>query len=351
MRIRCLIIDDNPSTAQKISASVSSIAASDVETSRTYQEAIHAIQTFHPNLIFVRLTLIVGAMEPFMQVIRRSRIRISIIPLVHEPTAELLKRLTQSRAFSDILTDDIESNRLNETVAKAQQLLSGSGQTRSHYRGFMGFVSLTPTLRERKILSSSRIGIIQNRSARLAIDYWRKNPNLQLIGVALNKAETLSSRAEESIEFWESFDLEPWEIAMYEAQNFYVAYWQDAIRDGLLPSVIPTVLKNGGSEMTPMDSQDQADILVKINKMTQRGELEDVMKSMGIAFHVESDGAQKKNFERYIEKLKERLSEVDRRHPRLTRPPDQTGYEDFKPDKAGPIADDSRRMAFHDKQR
>ncbi|MBZ0256566.1 hypothetical protein K8I31_10920 [bacterium] len=351
MRLRCLIIDTDPEFISRIQASFANFPSFGVEKVDNVQEAAQSIVSQSPNLIIARHDLLGDEFGRVVQAISRVNIRCYFIVVIKSATAELLKAAAQSKVIQDLITHDVDDKRLSSALNKGVDFILGQNKSSRHYRGFMGFVGITPSLRERKILTEANMGILHNRSTRLAIDYWRNNPNSQMISVALNINDSLSSRPEEQIENWEHLDLKPWEIALYEAQNHYVKFWQEPIRERLLPSLIPAVLQKEIGSIFPMDTEIQADILVKINRMTQRGELHDILKSMGIAFHVESTESQKKDFEQYISRLKTRIDEVDKTHPHLTRPPEETGYENFKPDKAKQSADDSRRMAFVSKNR
>ncbi|MDP8244408.1 MAG: hypothetical protein P9L94_10035 [Candidatus Hinthialibacter antarcticus] len=346
MRLRCLIIDTDLDFIARIRTLLDAVPSLGIETVNNVHDTAQSINSQSPNLVIARRDLLGEEFGRVIHALSRINIRCYVIIVVQSATAEQLKAAAQSKVIQDIITHDVDDKRLSSALNKGVDVILGQNRPGKHYRGFMGFVGITPSLRERKILTEVNMGILHNRSARLAIDYWRNHPSSQMISVALNVNESLSSRSEEQIENWENHDLKPWEIALYEAQNHYVEYWQEPIRGGLLPSIIPSVLQYDNGSIAPMDSQKQANILVKINRMTQRGELHEILKSMGIAFHVESTEAEKKDFEQYISRLKDRIDVVDKKHPNLMRPPEELEREKFTPDKAAPISDDSRRMAF-----
>ncbi|MBI1390476.1 MAG: hypothetical protein GC154_18725 [bacterium] len=346
-----MIFEPSDSVRERIIQILSADAYANVYVVNEFHVAARVIQSQHPNLLFVRHSSDDATFDRIHGLISRIKQRTVLIPIVENPSAEQLKHLANLKGVNDVLTAMADNARLHAAIKKANETLSGASDKISHYRGFVGFVGVTPSLRERKILTTANLGIIHNRSPRLAIDYWRNNPSSQLIAVALNVSETFSSRPDEVIEYWESYELMPWEIAMYEAQQHYMQYWKDAINDDLLPSAIPTLLKHDAN-LTPIDPAEQREILMKINKMTQRGELQDTFHSMGVAFRVEGHDASARDFDRCVEKMQKKLEAVDQQHPELTRPPEETGYENFKPDKAKKSArDDSKRMAFTSRNR
>ncbi len=351
MRLRCLIVDTDSEFITRTRTALDPVPSLHIETASNVHDAAQNINAQSPNLVIARRDLLGDEFGRVIHALGRINIRCYIIIVVNTLTQEQLKAAAQSKIIQDIITHEVDDKRLNAALKKGVDYILGQKRSSKHFCGFMGFVGITPSLRERKLLTEANMGILQNRSVRLAIDYWRNNPNSQMVSVALNVNETLSSRPEEQIENWEQYELKPWEIALYEAQNHYVEYWREPIRGGLLPSIIPTVLQQDNGSIIPIDSNSQTDILVKINHMTQRGELSDILKSMGIAFHVESKEAKKKDFGQYITRLKDKMEEVEKKHPRLTRPPEESDYKNYKPDKAGAIEDDSNRMAFRQRNR
>lgn len=138
---------------------------------------------------------------------------------------------------------------------------------------------------------------------------------------------------------------------MFEAQIFYMAYWREAIARKIMPSMIPTLLQEGSFDLAPMHPQAQSETLAKIEEMTRRGQMHETLRAMGIALRGGDPIPSQKNFAECLSALDKNLEEVDRQLPHLTRPPEETGYENFQPDKATPLEEGSNRMAFTQRNR
>jgi len=351
MRIRCLVIDDNPLLRERILGVLKNFPALDLHESDTHGDPSLAVYSTQPNIVFYRLSSSGEQEQRFIALTGRLKWKCVLVPLLAKPMAELIELLLRHKHVVDILIESADTIRIETALRKALEILSVEMGQRAYYRGFLGFVGIIPSLRERKILATAGIGLLQNRSLRLAIDYWRKNPESQLIAVAFNTFDTFTTRPDELMDCWEEYDIRPWEYGLYEAQRHYLEYWKEPIREGLLPSLISTILREGPEELTPLPPQEVQRILVKVGNMTRRGTIEEIFDSMGIFFHSDCQNDSGKNYDEFIQNLEKQLAEVDKKHPELTRPPSETGYEDFMPDIASPYQDDPQRMAYHQKKR
>lgn len=350
MRIRCLVID-NPSTIRdRLIDILRLIPSFDVNCASNYRESAVIVYSFQPNLMIVRCGESASKEERIFSMIGRMKWKSVLIPLLAHPIPQLIEALLKQKNVVDIITDNAEPDRIQSALRKAFTHLTGIADHPAYYRGFLGFVGIIPSLRERKILSAAGLGLIQNRSLRLAIDYWRKNPDSQMVAVALNTFETFTTRPDELLDCWEDFDLRPWEYGLYEAQKHYLEYWKIPIREGLLPATISTLVREGAEDMTPLKMEEVHRILVKVGKLVRLGSLEEIFETMGVKFQIETADFQSRNYDEFIERLDVKMKEVDRKHPELTRPPTETGYEDFIPDIAIPCSEDILRMAYLQKK-
>ncbi|MDX9754815.1 MAG: hypothetical protein RBU29_12695, partial [bacterium] len=186
MRIRALIIDSKPQLRRIVSALFDDIPSSQVTGAATTHEATLAIQSTHPNMIFLGYGSQDIHPDSLLSLIQKIKLRTVLIPVVETPTADLLKSLLPHPQVVDLLARDAEPERIRAAIQKALDHLFHSQLEPSTYRGFVGFVGVTPTLQQRKVLQTARLGILHNRSIRLAIEYWRKNPKSQLIAILLN---------------------------------------------------------------------------------------------------------------------------------------------------------------------
>jgi hypothetical protein len=351
MRIRSLIIDQDAVFRNKLKMVFNDLPSVQIEVADNIHDATLLIQSMHPNILFISCDSKEIHCQQVFSVMQRLKLRAVVIPIIEHPTADMLKLLLNQKSVVDILNKHAEAKRIRASIQKAIDRIFGSMDNSTHYRGFVGFIGVTPTLRERKTLQTARMGIIHNRSIRLAIDYWRKNPHSQLIALILNLNFRFSSKEEDIIDFWEGFDFKPWEIALFEAQNHYLEYWQDPISSGLLNGFMPVLMRKEMDDLEILDATEQAEILLRISKKAQRGEIDKTFRSLGIPFHTQSTFVRKPAFAEFVNILEKKMEQVEEAHPHLTRPPDETGYEDWKPDKAGAMAQDANRMAFHQKQR
>ncbi len=352
MRLRCLVVDSDFRLKNKFKAVVDDIHGAQLYLENNFQDSIGIIQTQRPNCIVLRCEQGGLFHDRFFKLIERQKLRTTVIPIIDKIDQDFIKSLLQYGPVVDILTADTNQERIKKAIDRAAEKLFGCEDRSRYYRGFVGFVGITPSLRERKILQEKNLGIIQNRSIRLAIDFWRKNHNSQMVMLTLNKTDTFSSRDEEFLESWEDYNLEPWKIAMFEAQNHYYEYWQEAIASEIMPVTIPVMLRSGINDLTPLPPNEQAEILLKIETMKKSGQLKQALNSMGISFKIESPLSYEKDFEKITGKLQNQMKKVDEEYPYLVRPPEETGYENFKPDKAGPgAAGDDKRMAYTQRRR
>lgn len=354
MELRCLIVDPNPATRNLLISAVKDLLKIDAKCANSVEAVAEAMEFQYPNLILLRFEHPDLSGEEVLKMIQGMHLRISIVALLAQPNPQIVKKIVGQRYVVDLLTDDADSTRIQGALLKAvQQLSKKSISSRiSYYRGFFGFVAVVPSLRERKILTQAGLGIIHNRSLRLAIEYWRGNPNSQLVGVCFNINESFDSRPEECLKEIEDAKLRPWEYGMSEAQNHYFEYWQDPIRDDLMPAAMVTLLQRGVNNLVPVPLEVQKQVLIKVRELTHRGTLEETLRLMGLRLRTEDLPSKGRQFDELIRKLERRMVEVDRRYPKLTRPPTETGYEGFKPDVATPsYKDDSGRMVFTRKKK
>ncbi len=351
MRTRCLVIDNDTATSERVIDTVKDIPSLDVQSVVSLNQSAAAIHSFRPNIIFFRCGDSAEKDNKMFKMIGRLQWKCEFIPILSQPQPNLIQVLFKQLHVADILTDDADQGRIKAALNKAYSSFCSSTKIKSYYKGFICFVGTIPSLRERKILSDACIGLIQNRSLRLAIDYWRKNADSQMVCVAFNTFETFTTRPEEMIECWDDFDIMPWEYGLYEAQQHYLEYWLKAIKDNLLPPVVSTLLREGDGDLCPLSHEDAERIIIKVDKAVRHGTMEEILRTMGVAFRDDSKAPPTKKYSEFIQKMDEHLQEVDQVHPELTRPPSETGYEDFTPDVATQRNDDYKRMAFHQRKK
>jgi len=353
MQIRCLVADPNPSTRNQLVSTVQKLLKLAPKSAGSVYEATKAMESQYCKLILARFGHPELDGEAFLKMVKEMHVRVAIIAIIDKPDPVLLKRILSSRAgVVDILTEGAPEERFQAAFQKALgRITDTAGAERpSYYRGFFGFVGLVPSLRERKLLTDAGLGLTQNSSLRLAIDYWNNTPGCRLVGVCFNMNETFSS-AEDTPEECEETDLRPWEYGMSEAQNHYLDYWQDPIRDGLMPVAIPTIVRRGINDLTPVPAEAQKQVLVKVRELTRQGNLDETLRSMGIRTRIEHSTMQSQRFDESIQKLDKQMKKVDEHYPQLTRPPTETGWENFQPDVAEQSHEKQAGMAFMQKRR
>lgn len=351
MRTPCLVIDYSPDSLHRWLALLQEIPTMEIHSAQTLQETASVLLSHRPKIIILHCGDSEESDTLLLQILSRLTWKFLLIPILSQPIAKLIDSLMHQKFVVDILTDHAERPRIEAALQKAFTLLTNESKSHSYFRGFIGFVGIIPALRERKILSEAGIGSIQNRSLRLAIDYWRKNPDSQIIGVAFNPAETFTTRQDELLENWEKYDLKPWEYGLYEAQRHYMDYWCRPIQEGLLPPTISTLVRESVEDMTPIHPESVQRILVKVGNMTRKGSIQEIFETMGVTFRIDDRANHAKKYEDFIHTLEMHMKEVDQKYPELTRPPDETGYEDFIPDIARANLEDAQRMAFQQKKR
>lgn len=320
----------------------------DVDCVSSYQEAADVLQSRPSNLLLFRFSDGVSPGDRVLKIIRPGKKNIITIGIVANPRPERIRELVTKYKVVDILTDSADRDRVRSAIQKAVEQVRPNSDRSSRYRGFFGFVGIVPSLRERKVLAECGLGFIQNQSLRLAIDYWRGNPNTQMVAVAFQKKETFTSRLEELSDTWEEAGVLPWHIGMFEAQEHYLEYWQEPIRDGLMPAVLPVMLKqkNGIETLTLVDPELQRQILVKVGHETRLGNIEERLRFLKIQLRADHSDFRTRYFEEFIPALEKQMELVDSAYPHLTRPPTETGWEDFTPDVATPYREEYSEMAY-----
>jgi len=352
MHVRCLVIDSDTATLERTIDTLSDIPTVNVQSVSSANKSAAVIHSSRPNIIFFRCGDSAEKDKKMFKIIGRLNWHCEFIPILSQPQSNLIQALLKQPNVADILTDDADAERIRSAFNKAYTVFLGEKLKKSYYKGFISIVGTIPSLRERKILSEACIGLLQNRSLRLAIDYWRKNPDSQMVCVAFNTFETFTTRPDELIDNWEDFDIMPWEYGLYEAQQHYLEYWMKAIKDNLIPPVVSTLLREGDGDLIPLSHEDAERIIIKVDKAVRHGTMEEVLQTMGVSFREDRKKCLTKTYSEFIQKMDEHLQEVDRAHPDLTRPPSETGYEDFSPDVATKKKDDDyKRMAFHQRKK
>jgi len=311
MRIRCLVIDQPSPFRNRVIEVLKIIPSLDVHSTSSYRESVSLFYSLQPNLIIMRCDTAPMREERFFAMIERLKWKCVVILLLAKPSPEVIDACVHRKYVVDILTDNADPARIHTALQKAIALLGRDTEHHHSFRGFLGFVGIIPSLRERKILADAGIGLIQNRSLRLAIDYWRKNPDSQMIAVAFNAFETFTTRADELIDCWDDFDLRPWEYGLYEAQKHYLQYWKKPIQDGLLPVTISTLVRDGGEDLIPLIPEEVHRILVKVGQMIRLGSLEEIFETMGVKFRTENQALSGNYYNEFIANLDKRLREVD----------------------------------------
>ena len=351
MTVRCLIVDNNVRRRDQLRTLVREILKVDAECTDTLRDVLPSIDAKSPNLILLRFTHASVAEHDVLKTIQRKTPHVTAIALIEQVRPEQIRSLSRTFGVADVLMDDAPRTRIQRALRDAADALVEECDGVSYYRGFFGFVACVPALWERKILSNANIGLILNRSLRLAIDYWRMNPDSQLVAICINANETFTSRQRDNLGTWVKLGIRPWEIGMFEAQRHYLEYWKEPIQSNLMPGTIPTLLREGTHNLSVVDPDTQKSILVRMQELSTSGKLDEVMSSVGVSFRSQNLAGSEHALAKFIEKLEQQMREVDRRHPRLTRPPTETGYEGFVPDKAGKHEEDGHRMAFIEKER
>ncbi len=353
MQIRCLIVDPNSATRTHFASIAQEILKTLPKCAGSVEDAAEAMESEYCKLVLLRFGHPHLDSNEVVKMIQGMRVRVAIIALLDKPDPVILKKvLGGGTGIVDVLTDQAPKERFHAAIQKALGRITdkGGSDKPSYFRGFFGFVGLVPSLRERKLLTDAGLGLIQNSSLRLAVDYWNNTPGCRLVGVCFNMNETFEN-AEDMPDECEETDLRPWEYGMSEAQNHYLDYWQDPIRDGLMPAAIPTVVRRGINELIPVPGEAQKQVLVKVRELTRQGSLDEKLRSMGIRNRVEHSTSQSKRFDETIQKLDKQMKTVDEHYPELTRPPTETGWEDYQPDAAERHDERQSGMAFMQKKR
>ncbi len=352
MQSQYVIVDSNSASRSRLTSILQDTLQADVQCVPRVDDALAVLRSQGRHVLLLRCDDPGLEAEKGIERIRLLKIPVTIVALLAKAEMGVLRTLLQAHSVADVLTDDAPPARVTQALQKAMEAVGTGPNARSHYLGFLSFVGTVPTFQQRKALTKVNIGVLQNRSLRLAIEYWRKTPNSQMVAVCLNADEMLTSRDDDNIAKWVDFNIQPWQIGLYEAQQHYVEYWKEPIRDKLMPVVIPTLLSYGLDDATPLEAEEGKRVIHKVQQATQNGQLTEALGVMGIAFRTDSFVGKHMVFDSFIEKLTDQMEQVDRSHPELTRPPSETGYEDFVPDVAKPKeSQNTNRMAYRKEKR
>lgn len=352
MQNQCVIVDSDSASRGRLISVLQDTLQIDVQSAPRIDDALTVLRSKGRHVLLLRFDDPDLKAEQGIERFRLLKIPVTVVALLAKAEMGTLRTLLQMHSVADVLTDDASPDRITQALQKALGTVDAPN-ARSHYLGFLSFVGAVPTFQQRKALTRVNVGVLQNRSLRLAIEYWRKTPNSQMVAVCLNADEMLTSRDDDNIAKWVDFNIRPWQIALYEAQQHYVEYWKDPIREKLMPVVIPTLLSYGLDDAAPLDAEEGKRVILKVEQATQDGHLTEALGVMGIAFRTDSFVGKHMVFDDFIEKITDQMEKVDQSYPELTRPPSETGYEDFVPDVVKPKeSGSSNRMAYRkDKRR
>ena len=295
MNIRCMIIEKKSDFRTELESILKENSSAIVESTDSTYEALYCLAKFFPNLIFLRCHDQKINYEQIFSAIQRAQMQTVVIPLIGDSSADLLKTIMLHKFVIDILMDDAHPRRIRDAIQKAMARISGDTTKISAYRGFIGFIGVTPSLRERKIIQQARLGIIHNRSMRLAIDYWRKNQNSQLVSIILNANCQLTNRNDDAWQCLRIADSKPWEIAMFEAQNHYMQYWKEAIQCGLLNPMISTIIYSNSENFEIIDENEQKKILIRVGNKAKNEAFDANFQSLGMPFRIKNELSKKPN--------------------------------------------------------
>ncbi len=202
MRLRCLIVDGESVTRSLLWSVVRNTRHLDLRHMTSYTEAMSALKSQFPHLLLLRCCDEIIGGERVLKMLQRTKMSVATVALLDSPNPEQIKTLVGTYDVLDVLMDNAEVDRIQKALREVTDAVAKESDQRSYYRGFFGFVGSIPSFRERKVLASAGIGFIQNRSLRLAIEYWRKNPSSQMVALCLNAHETFTSRPDDFCEAW-----------------------------------------------------------------------------------------------------------------------------------------------------
>ena len=324
MSLLCLVVDTNLKSRTQFKSVLRNLPALEVQYAASYDDATAIAALRRPNLILVRFPDPKKSNKELVKVTQLLKMGVPTIAILTRPSPEAIKTLVSGFGVADVLTEDADLRRIHKAFSRAVERIATAPEiaTSSEYRGFCGFVGMIPSLRERKVLAESGIGLIQNRSLTAAIEYWRKHPKSQLVAVCFNTDETFASNPEGMIDSWENEDIHPWEIGMFEAQHHYLEHWLNPIHENMLPTFIPTMVRagNGTQPLEPVVPEKQKRVFVKIGHLSQHGSWDKTLQSLKITPQHKSNFSQNSRFENMVEELEKDLKTVDRHYPELTRP-------------------------------
>lgn len=320
--MRCLVITSDKALRRKIAFILDKLSVLTVYYEDRQEEIESAILSIRPNLIFIECsgTDDEGYRKTYEFVENLCR-RAVFVPIVANPTREIMRDILQQVLAVDVITADASKDRLLSAIHIAATLLSqGIKKEMDYYYGFFYFVGIQPTLKIRKALSDANLGMIQYRGINLLLNSLAAQPNSQIVGVCLNSDEELTSDQIASLGYDPTLEPIPWEIAMYEAQENYLNYWDEAIRAQLMPRMLPTVVQVTTDHLASIHPKVQTEIFERLGNI-QRGEsyLEALERAGYAAPDSDHDLPVYSKIYDMIEDIGVRMSEVDEQYPQLTR--------------------------------
>ena len=134
--------------------------------------------------------------------------------------------------------------------------------TKIRQLGKLCCVGYTPSFDERRVMAKSRMGYLLYPTCHLAMQFFHDKlcPDTNMVILVIKKGLAMYGNQPMNPGMYDSIDQgdpKPWQSVIANAQKSYHHYWLPALRERLLPRVIPCMVSEGADRPPAFISPDE----------------------------------------------------------------------------------------------
>lgn len=244
-----LIVDDDAEVRAALAEVISAMGHSVVGQAEDGYKALEAIRLRSPSVVL--LDIVMPGVDGITVLARTRRIRpdckiVMMTDAVSDPNAVRQCLKMGAAAF---FVKPITEERLRECI----QGIPEPSITKARELGRLCCVGYTPSFEERRVMMLGRMGYLLYPTCHLAIQFFRDKlhaeSNMVILvirrGLAMYGSRPAST---DRLELPTLGEQPPWQRVVGEAQKSYHQFWLPALRNRLLPRVIPCMVCDQSDE-------------------------------------------------------------------------------------------------------
>ena len=238
-----LIVDDDSTTRASLADMISNIGHSVVDQVKDGYQALEAIRLRKPSIVL--LDVVMPGMDGLAVLarIRRMRPDTKVVMMTGLASDIATVRQCLKMGATDFFVKPITEERLRDCILKIPELW----MTKVRELGKLCCVGYTPTFDERRVMAQGRMGYLLYPTCHLAMQFFRDKlrPDVNMVILVIQKGLAMYGSRQAGPEPYDAMaykEKPPWQRVVVEAQKSYHHFWLPALRDRLLPRVIPCMV-------------------------------------------------------------------------------------------------------------